>query len=160
MKNWTRLSHADYDRIWDRFYKEFSFMPSTSPSDWPSIQTGKPSLKISLAELWSWPYDETKWLSLIEKGIRSFVDITDATEEIISLDSQHDCYHVNPRKIKAEDMLPDENISETLPSFVPDGDYYIFMTKDFENVWFGHPWEKTITIIGTKLIEAYNKAGD
>ncbi|WP_414648331.1 DUF2716 domain-containing protein [Dinghuibacter sp.] len=29
-----------------------------------------------------------------------------------------------------------------------------FITKDRQNVWFGHPWEKTITLIGEKLISA------
>jgi hypothetical protein len=52
-------------------------------------------------------------------------------------------------------MLPNDQTNSLVPSFVPDGDYYIFLTKDFQNVWFGHPWEKTITLIGDKLIKAY-----
>jgi hypothetical protein len=78
-------------------------------------------------------------------------------DEIIILDWQHECFFANPRQITVDTMLPNDNTSIMVPSFIPDGDYYIFVTKDFENIWFGHPWEKTITIIGDKLIKAYKQ---
>jgi hypothetical protein len=48
----------------------------------------------------------------------------------------------------------DNVTNSTVVSFIPDGDYYIFITKDFGNIWFGHPWEKTVTVIGDRLIKA------
>jgi hypothetical protein len=42
----------------------------------------------------------------------------------------------------------DNNSVLPLISFIPDGEYYIFISKDHQNVWFGHPWEKTVTLIG------------
>ena len=157
MINWTPISQNDYDKIWNKFYTDFSFKPSFSSTDWPSIKTDKPNIKVNIADLWGDTYDETKWASLVQKGITSFVRITDPENEIIVLDWQHECFYINPRQITADTMLPDDKTNSMVPSFVPDGDYYIFITKDFENVWFGHPWEKTITIIGEKLINAYNQ---
>ena len=53
------------------------------------------------------------------------------------------------------------NIESSTPaiSFIPDGDYYIFITKDLQNVWFGHPWEKSVTLIGEGLILAATRNG-
>ena len=48
----------------------------------------------------------------------------------------------------------DNGSNNPVISFVPDGDYYIFISRDLQNVWFGHPWEKSITVIGEKLISA------
>ncbi|GAB3774366.1 hypothetical protein GCM10027600_36810 [Nocardioides ginsengisegetis] len=33
----------------------------------------------------------------------------------------------------------------------PDGDYYAFLTSDFTEGTFGHPWEKTLCVIGEGL---------
>lgn len=157
MLNWSRIPQNDCDKIWHKFYTDFSFKPSSCQADWPSIRTSKPNVKLKITDMWSGAYDETKWLSLIQKGINSFCKIVDSEEEIIVLDWQHECYYINPRKIDVRTMLPTHNTSGQKPSFIPDGEYYIFITKDFENVWFGHPWEKTITIIGDKLIHACGK---
>ncbi|MFX3640069.1 MAG: DUF2716 domain-containing protein [Candidatus Pristimantibacillus sp.] len=37
-------------------------------------------------------------------------------------------------------------------SIYPDGDYHFFIARDFSWGILGHPWEKTITIYGEKLI--------
>ena len=158
MTNWTPISQNDNDKFWDKFYADFSFKPSVDPTYWPSIKTDKPNIKIDITDLWGDTYDEENWVSLIKKGINSFVSISNPQDEIIVLDWQHECFNVNPRQITVDTMLPNDNTSIMVPSFIPDGDYYIFLTKDFENIWFGHPWEKTITIIGDKLIKAYNHA--
>ncbi|PBQ32984.1 hypothetical protein CNR22_14770 [Sphingobacteriaceae bacterium] len=158
MTNWTTISQNDSDKIWEKFDNDFSFNPSVDPTNWPSIKTDKPNIKLSIADLWGDNYDETKWFFLIKKGINSFVSISNPHEEIIVLDWQHKCFYVNPRNITVDAMLPTDKSSTVVPSFVPNGDYYIFITIDFENIWFGHPWEKTITIIGDKLIKAYNQA--
>jgi hypothetical protein len=155
MKNWTSITKDDCDKIWDKFYADFSFRPSVSPTDWPSIKTTKPNIKIDIADFWGDGYSETKWTSLIKKGISCFTTISNPQDEIIVLDWQHECFYVNPRQITTDTMLPNDQTNSLVPSFVPDGDYYIFLTKDFQNVWFGHPWEKTITLIGDKLIKAY-----
>lgn len=155
MKNLIPISQEDYDNIWDRFYEDFSFNPSIKPSDWPSIKTDKPNFKFSIADLWGYTYSEAKRISFLKKAIDAFISITNPGDEIIVLDWNHECFYSDPRKMTTSMMIPDDNSSIMIPSFIPDGDYYIFITKDFKNIWFGHPWEKTITIIGERLINAY-----
>ena len=151
MKNWKTLSENDYDYVWSRFYEYFEFDPSITERDWPSIQMDKPFIKFSIKKLWGDSYNEVINKDFIQKAIDAFVEITKQEEEIFALDWQHECFYVNPRQLSPS-IMTDMETSVPVISFIPNGDYYVFMTNDFENVWFGHPWEKTITIIGTKQI--------
>ena len=38
---------------------------------------------------------------------------------------------------------------------LPDGDYSIFLAADFRFGIFGHPWEGTWCVFGTKLLAAF-----
>jgi hypothetical protein len=147
------LSELDEKKVWDWIYEELSFKPSVRPIDWPSITTRKRHFKFKIDSLWGTGYSEQKHSNFIQQAIEAFIEITTPGEEIYALDWQHDCYYFDPRKLSASDMLYDDS-SVTNISFIPDGDYYIFLAKDFENIWFGHPWEKTITVIGDRLIDA------
>ena len=154
MNNWEKLTEEDNNKTWNWFYKEFSFNPSTNPKDWPSIKSIKPKIKIDILNLWGNAYNETIWNNFLQKAIEAFVNVTNPGEKIFALDWHHECFYVDPRELTPT-ILTDSESSNTVISFIPDGDYYIFITKDFENVWFGHPWEKTVTIIGSKLINAF-----
>ncbi len=155
MNNWEKITEEDYKKIWGWFYKEFSFNPSTSLEEWPSIRTIKPNIKIDITNLWGNNYNEIIWDDFLQKAIEAFIQITNPEEKIFALDWHHECFYINPRELTPA-ILNDDESSIPIISFIPDGDYYIFITKDFENVWFGHPWEKTVTIIGSKLINAFN----
>ncbi|MFE1962642.1 DUF2716 domain-containing protein [Streptomyces sp. NPDC059479] len=45
----VQLSQAEYRRVWDRFYAEFSFRPSVNPTQWPGIKEPAVSVTWSLA---------------------------------------------------------------------------------------------------------------
>ncbi|MFB6783449.1 DUF2716 domain-containing protein [Streptomyces sp. NPDC056352] len=45
------LPEAEYRRVWDRFYAEFQFQPSTSALRWPAIKEPAASAAWSLAAL-------------------------------------------------------------------------------------------------------------
>lgn len=83
-------------------------------------------------------------------AIKVFQDITQIDEEMYALDWQHQGYAFNPRKT----MDKQEHWNEWIVPIFPNGDYYIFTTKDMQNVWFGHPWQETITLFGEKIINA------
>lgn len=149
----TSLSGLDREKVWDWIYRELSFKPSVRPLDWPSISTQKRYFKFKIDSLWGPDYSEQAHSNFIQQAIDAFIEITTPDEEIYALDWQHECYYFDPRRLSVNYMR-DDGSSNTKISFIPDGDYYIFLTKDFENIWFGHPWEKTITVIGDRLIGA------
>ena len=65
--------------------------------------------------------------------------------ELVVLDWQHPAYRFRPAHQaltwRAEWRVP----------VYPDGDYYAFLTQDFTEGTFGHPWEKTLCVIGERL---------
>jgi hypothetical protein len=152
------LSKADYKFIWDWIHSELSFRPSTYAADWPSIHTEQPFCKFGIGFLWKGEYDEGQHARFIKSAIDAFTDITPYGETIYALDWQHDCFYYDPRTLNVGMLLESESSVQAI-SFIPDGDYYIFITKNFQNVWFGHPWEKSVTLVGTRLISAAKKAG-
>jgi hypothetical protein len=153
MERWTVLTDMEQNEVWDRFFQEFAFRPSVRRIDWPSITTDREIHTFSISDLWGNGYDEGIYINFLQKAIDAFVDVTEPEELIYALDWQHECFYLDPRKLTPGLMI-DYVTSSTVVSFIPDGDYYIFITKDFENIWFGHPWEKTVTVIGDRLIKA------
>jgi hypothetical protein len=47
----VELLETEYRRVWDRFYDEFKFQPSTSPFKWPAIKEPVASVTWSLPAL-------------------------------------------------------------------------------------------------------------
>ena len=39
----------------------------------------------------------------------------------------------------------------------PNGDYYIFARPDFSTGTFGHPWEKTLCVFGSELVQTLGR---
>jgi hypothetical protein len=145
MTNFQQLSQEEYQIAWDRFYALFHFKPDVK--NFPAVESGKPSLTFTIRDFLSPGYVPDE----LEKfAIQLFRGITKPGERLYALDWQHPCYDFDPRK----EMDRDE-FDEWIVPVVPNGDYYIFLTKDFTNIWFGHPWEETITLIGNDIV---NKA--
>jgi hypothetical protein len=156
--NNTALNEKEYKQIWDWVYSALKFKPSIRSLDWPSIRTEEPCRKFNIEFLWENGYNEMVHVEFVNSAIKAFIDITLLGETIYALDWQHECFYFDPRQLTADFMLKNESGIPAI-SFVPDGDYYIFVTKDLQNVWFGHPWEKSVTLIGERLILAATKAG-
>ncbi len=138
MKGWTPLTECEYDAVWDRFYDHFTFRPSVSAADWPSIQEPNPSITFRFT------YDDACEI----KGYESWVlnrlrEITDSDSSIYALDWQHESFWFRPHEATEFEVPP-----------FPNGDYYIFLTQDFSTGLFGHPWEQTICIFGDSFIDA------
>ena len=68
--------------------------------------------------------------------------------ELIALDWQHPAYRFVPANQaltwQAEWKIP----------IYPDGDYFAFLSEDYAEGTFGHPWEQTICVFGQELLDA------
>ncbi len=147
MNNFRLLDQNEYDKVWDIFNELFDFKPSICL--FPAIRTKKPQLKFDISGNYNlnFPYDKLENLAL-----SLFLKITKPGDRIYALDWMHSCYDFDPR----QQMDRDEFGEWVVPIF-PNGDYYIFLSKDFENTWFGHPWEQTITLAGEALVKHGNE---
>ena len=142
------------DMIWEKFYSQFEFTPSISSEDWPSIIEPNPSKTFDVKKVFSGDESETTQVlvKLAETYQRVFEASLDADESILALDWQHDCYLYNPHSGFNYTRYDDWPIEP-----YPNGDYYIFLTSDLTNGFFGHPWEKTICVFGEKFLKALNE---
>lgn len=153
MESHRLLSEKERKEIWDFFYDRFLFSPSIHSLNWPSIASDKISFKIDIKNLFGDTYNEVVWDDFEAKAINAF-QLISPDDYIYALDWQHDCYFVSPAKF--DDFKKDlEAKNNNYISFIPNGDYYIFITKDLKNIWFGHPWEKTVTLFGDKFIKEF-----
>jgi len=143
VKNWRLLSNDERKHAWGNFYSLFDFKPSIKR--FPGIRTELPKKKFSIEKYFTEnvPFDKLEDLAL-----SLFVSILKPGQRLYALNWQHDCYDFDPRL----EMDRDE-FDEWIIPVLPNGDYHIFVTKDFQNVWFGHPWEMTITLIGCHLLK-------
>jgi len=150
MSSWHKLTSEENHRTWDLFYEEFKFRPSIDSKDWPSIETDLPQLKLDIMECYREGYDQGCFNILEELAKEIFKNITEVNEHMFALDWQHPGYEFDPRK----EFPIDPKFKEWPVPVLPNGDYYIFLTQDFQNLWFGHPWEETITLIGKDIVTA------
>ena len=121
----------------------FHFKPSIN--HFPAIATDRPQLKFDITNCFSEDFTLDK---LEEYALNLFISVSKKGERLYALDWQHECYDFDPR----EQMDRDE-FDEWIVPVLPNGEYYIFLTKDFNNVWFGHPWEQTVTLIGEDIVK-------
>jgi hypothetical protein len=150
MKNWVPFSDQEYDQIWHRIYIDFKFEPSIS--NFPSFQVQHPFITYDISDYFGDSTDLDAYDDLEEKALDAFKESTLVEEYILALDWQHECFWVNPRL----EFERDEFGEWTIPIF-PNGDYYFFIQKDFKWGYLGHPWERSITIFGKELINAFDK---
>jgi hypothetical protein len=147
---WAQVRGDEAARLWDRFDTEFRFRPSMY--DLPGIDEPTPSITYDLT------YDdatraEPVWVNRVL--LAALRHITSVDDSAIVLNWQHQTYRCRPHRIR-----DDEPPHEMWPTEIhPDHDYYIWLTEDFRNGTFGHPWEPSLCVFGEELIAAVTEIG-
>jgi hypothetical protein len=152
MSAWRTLEDAERRVAWDRFDERFQFKPSTRPLDWPGILEPADSATFSIAHVYDndAPAYGRRTLDLGVKLVSAFRRCVAPSKTIYVLDWQHTCYSFEPHGeflFKSDDDWP-------IPP-LPNGDYYIFLTREMDLGVFGHPWEQTMCVFGQRLVEAF-----
>jgi hypothetical protein len=141
MNAWILFSRDEYNAIWDRFEDAFDFSPSIYHSKFPSIK--EPIGSITYQFEYPSAENEEKAITDVNlQSLRAFQKLVSRNESIYALDWQHDSYWFYPH-------LPFNKWE--IPVF-PDGDYSIFLARDFSFGIFAHPWEQSFCIWGDKLL--------
>ncbi len=143
MNNWIYLSEAEEDEIWNKFRKEFEFRPSVHEIDFPGIKEPIPSVTYDVSYVFSSVDREALVTDLQKKLLKAFQRVTKQGELVYAMDWQHQCYKFDPKAKICQDW--------EIPA-LPDGDYYIFLTKDLMYGQFGHPWEESICVFGKEFL--------
>ena len=86
-----------------------------------------------------------------------------SNDDLYALDWQHDCFEYNPNDNLELDYHyydNDRDVEVYFPSYYPNGDYHLFLSKNWSYGMFGHPWNKEIYIFGEKIINGFQKKED
>lgn len=158
LKNWIEIEFDDkeYDNVWDRFYRKFNFNPSTYKEDWPSFRIEAPFITYDISHIYNNPEFEKLHNDLEEKVIMALRACAQPSEYLYALDWQHPCYWFNPWLDISERCHKHPSLGWVIP-ILPNGDYYIFLQKDFNWGILGHPWEESMCIFGSDLISSIEK---
>lgn len=148
---WAQVRSDESGQLWDRFDAAFRFRPSLY--DLPGIDEPTPSITYNLTY-----DDETRaepvWVN--RTLLAALRRITGVDDSLVVLNWQHQTYRCRPHRVRGEE--PPE---ETWPTEIhPDRDYYIWLTEDFRNGTFGHPWEPSLCVFGEELLAAVAEIGD
>jgi hypothetical protein len=144
MDAWTALSGREEDSIWKRFDLAFRFRPSVSQG--PGIIEPRPFKTYSIAHYYGHADAARLEKDLESKARNAFQDCTPIGARLYALNWQHPCYWLRPHQLASD-------VTWKVPA-LPNGDYYVFLEEQFEFGWFGHPWEQTICVFGSRLLNA------
>ncbi|MER5261087.1 DUF2716 domain-containing protein [Actinosynnema sp. NPDC002837] len=130
------FDQAEHDEVWRLVDRLLDFRPSTRA--FPGITEPPGSVT------WHLNVDEDgldELQSVIVAGLREAGD-----EELYWLDWQHVGYRFEPDRVGRPGQPP-------WPGHAyPDGDYFLYVTRDLRLGTFGHPWEHTLCVFGESLV--------
>lgn len=135
----------EYNDIWNKINTEYQFAPSSE--NWLNLPA--PNKKYHINKLWS----DTQ-----EKLVNNILQSINQSK-MYALDWQHDCFVFDPREnIPLDYWYYDESgdCNVFFPSYYPNGDFYFFISMDWNMGLFGHPWKSEIYVMGEKLIKAFD----
>lgn len=146
---WRLLSDRETRRAWDRFDRHFAFRPCVTADAWPSIREPTPSVTWDISAAWSDPDPFLRSTNAVVNAafLSAFQSWLSPSDSILALDWQHPCYQFFPHR--RQGAWPPE---EWPIPVIPAGDYYVFVANDLLDGLFGHPWESSVCVFGTGLL--------
>lgn len=155
---------AQYALVWERFYDQFHFDPSTfyrahSFDARVPFQIQGPYSVYGIESMEDFQIDR------MDSLIRDIFSNTAAPgERMYALDWQHSAFLYDPknREEQTDVWVTDERCSAGgyfayFPSFFPDGDYCFFLDEHFRFGYLGHPWRQEVWIFGERLIAPFER---
>lgn len=160
-QEWEILPDQKADKLWEIVYQRFSFDPDYYAKD----------ARYTLTE----PYDlyscegvgfigdsDPNWRETIQE---IFCTCLKEQEYMYVLDWQHTCYYYYPqvktRKDKPTFIADKKSFNggyyAYFPEFYPDGDYFLFFSKDLSWGYLTDPWRKHIFVYGEQLRKEIQK---
>jgi len=149
---WVELSEHDYTRLWERFDATFGFRAGTTADAWPAIREPAPSVTFDLSVIPYGPKRGAAYDAINAEALRCFVWALADVDEMFVLDWQHPAYRFFPGH-----QALTWQAEWTIPVY-PDGDYYAFLTPDLAEGTFGHPWERTLCVIGRRMVDSLGRS--
>ncbi len=143
---WREMSSGQADDAWDN-YKERLGYPNGDAFHTPEPAS---TWDISFVYLRDATYLTDLESDLAQKALAALQDCVGPGEELLALDWNHRCYFFNPHH-----RLANASLSSWAVPILPNGDHYIFVTKDFRLGIVGNCVDQTICVFGKPLLDAF-----
>lgn len=144
------LDEDEYNRIWTKIDKVYQFKPSVDPKAGEWIRLDPPYRAYRLTRFW-----DEKQEGIVRQIMRRVI-----REEMYALVWNSDCFIFHPDEMITPGLQYrdfERGVNVYFPSYYPDGDYYFFVSTDWANGLYGHPWRKEIRVKGEKMIRAFEE---
>ncbi|MBO0453180.1 DUF2716 domain-containing protein [Candidatus Enterococcus murrayae] len=157
-QEWEILSDQRSEELWKIVYQRFSFEPDYSAKDVRYTLT-EPYDLYSCKDVGAIATSDPNW----RETIRSiFCACLKDQEYMYALDWQHTCYKYYPQvKIRKENptfiLDAQGGYFAYFPEYYPDGDYYLFFSKDLSWGYLTDPWRQHIFVYGEQLRKEIQK---
>ena len=153
VSGWEMFPTDSSNGLWEEFEQQCTFNPSAKTGDkvfFPKVEydiydCSKAVLKAESCSDWT-------------TRIRNiFIKVKGKAKHIYAFDWQHSEYKYTPEidkgKVNKPYFVADAHggFNVYLPKFYPDGDYYLFLAKDFSWGYLADPWRMQIIIYGDEL---------
>lgn len=160
-QEWEILSDQLEDELWEIVDQRFSFEPDYYAED-SRYTLKEPYDLYSCKGVAAIADSDPKWRETIQD---IFCACLENKETMYVLDWQHTCFEYFPQ-IKTRKEVPtfipyeedtDEGYYAYFPEFFPNGDYYLFFSKDLSWGYLTDPWRKHIFVYGEQLRKEISK---
>jgi hypothetical protein len=140
----------DDGQLWDGFERTFGFRLNRQRGAGPAIGEPPGSVTLDLSPIFD-ARDHAEFAAgakqVDQLVLESFQRVFDDTTTLLVLDWQHPSYRFRPHGIAEVTRWPQWPVTP-----FPDGDYHAFLTEDMSQGTFGHPWEQTLCVFGSDLV--------
>ena len=150
---WELISFKCSEEIWENFEQQCKFSPSIEVDK--EVFAPKAEYDIyDCAGAFLKYENDNNWSNVIRN---IFIKVKGSDEYIYALDWQHSELRYIPEIDRSEVnkayFIDDDNggFNIYLPKFYPDGDYYLFLAKDFRWGYLTDPWRQQIIVYGDEL---------
>jgi hypothetical protein len=147
----------EYDRLWNIIDTTFLFSPDPYKKE-SVYNISYPFDMYDISEIFEGICGKSFW----EEAMREiFISVLGNDEFIYVLDWQHTAFKYNPniKVLKNPIHIVDGEIDYNVyfPKFYPDGDYYIFIAKDFSWGYLTDPWRENVFVYGEELRKLFRE---
>jgi hypothetical protein len=141
----------DYAAAWAPFNERFDFKPDFYERGQPAILLPPDCVVLDLAGLFADPGPRIAagTAAITAAALRAFVELA-VDDEMVALDWNHGAYRYSPAQLAVSHI----DYLEWPVAIVPNGDYYAHMEPNLAWGTFGHPWQQSLCLWGTDLLDS------
>ena len=151
---WGELDWDAGDALWADFADRYQFRASTNADKWPSIVEPAPSVVWDLSTVFTGDYPggfTAGSRDVAAVVLRTLQDCTQWWDGVVFHDWVHPSRVFRPHTVDEPDEVPGWDVG----GLFPNGDYTIFVGRDYTFGILGHPWERSLCVFGEPAVAAF-----